>query len=596
MDIINTIQNQLYESLLKLGIKNIDRKSIHIEPTSDSSHGNYACNVAMQLSKELGQAPRTLAEGIVSNLEKSKDIERIEVAGPGFINFYLSNEYLWNGVEEILENPDKYFQLNEKKGEKIMIEYTDPNPFKILHVGHLYTNIVGESFARLQEALGADVKRAIYQGDVGLHVAKTLWGLEKKLKEEKLDFNDLEKENLNSRVKYLGDAYILGSHYYDELKDPVACESVDNLNYYISSLFVPQLAKKDFREYEKENIKEKYLKGRKWCLDYFETIYKKLGTKFDYYFLESETSPVGYSLVKENIGNIFKEDKGAVVYEGDKNKGLHTRVFINHFGIPTYEAKDLGLAVMKRDLMDYDESIYITGKEQAGYFQVMFDALSKINKEMSEKSRHIPHGLIKSADGKKLSSRKGTAGAEELIESTTQKAKDMILEGNRNKEDIDERSERIAIAAIKYAFLKVGVGNDIVFDSTKALSFDGDTGPYLLYTYARCSSIIENAKKNRGVNAIEIAGVLNNSTTKELVEEIIKYDDIVLMSAKSYAPSILTQYLFDLCQLFSTFYQTVNVLNSPEEEKEALLKIVNAVMLVLRNGLYLLGISVVDEM
>jgi len=595
MDIANTIQDRIYKSLLKLGIKGIEKTLIQVEETEDKDHGDYSSNIALRLSKELKQSPKDIAKEIIENLEKGEDIEKIEIAGPGFVNFFVSTSFLLNEAKKILDNPETYFQLDSKKGKKIVIEYTDPNPFKILHVGHLYTNIVGESFARLQEALGANVKRAIYQGDVGLHVAKTLWGLEKKLREENIDFNSLESWNLSERVKYLGDAYILGSHYYDELEDPQAKEYIDNLNYYISTLFVEELPKKDSSEYESENIKEKYLKGRDWCMQYFETIWKKLGTKFDYYFLESETSPVGYKLVKENIGKIFKEDDGAVIYQGDKEKGLHTRVFINKFGVPTYEAKDLGLAFKKKELIDYDESIIITGKEQAGYFKVVLDALGKINKDLADRTRHIPHGLIKSPDGKKMSSRKGTAGAEELISETTQKAKEMMISNSRGTGDIDERSEKIAIGAIKYAFLKVGVGKDIVFDSSQALSFDGDTGPYLMYTYARCNSLLKN---NIDVTPelVSESVIMGNACVKELFSDTSRYASTMLTSGENYSPSILAQYLFDLGQDFNNFYQQINVTEASGDEKKTLLAMVKVVMLILKNGLKLLGITTVDEM
>lgn len=594
MDIVQTIQERLEKGVLSLNSE-FSRERIQVSGTDNPTHGEYTSNIAMQLAGELKKSPREVAQIIVDGFEKGTEIEKVEIAGPGFINFYLSNSYLMNEVKEILKQKDGYFKLDVKKGKKIVIEYTDPNPFKILHVGHLYTNIVGESYARLQEALGADVKRAIYQGDVGLHVAKTLWGLEKKMKEEKVEFNSLESLDLTSRVKYLGEAYILGSKYYDELEDEKAKGEIDNLNYYISTLFITDLPKKDSSEYEKEDLQEKFLKGRAWCMEYFETIYKKLGTKFDYYFLESETSDLGYRLVRENMGKIFKKDAGAVIYEGDKEKGLHTRVFINKFGVPTYEAKELGLAFKKYELINYDESIIITGKEQSGYFKVVYDAVGKIQKDIAEKTMHIPHGLIKSVDGKKLSSRKGVAGAETLIDTTAELAMETMKENGRVTEGIEEKSQRIAIAAIKYAFLKVGVGGDIVFDQTKALSFDGDTGPYLLYVYARCKSLLKNNTEIENGRDID-ENILQNAAVKSLTEMLGKSKQILLASGLNYAPSTLSQYIFDLAQSFNNFYQQISVLEAPEKDRASLLAIVQATMLTMRNGLELLGIGVVDEM
>jgi arginyl-tRNA synthetase len=591
MDILQTIQERLDKGVLTFGI-DFKAEDIKVESTNDSSHGDYSSNIAMQLSGILGKNPREIAQVLVDSFEKGKEIERVEVAGPGFINFHVSNQYLVNEANEILRLGEDYFKLDAKKGKKIVIEYTDPNPFKILHVGHLYTNIVGESFARLQEALGADVKRAIYQGDVGLHVAKTLWGLEKKLREENVNFNNLEELPLKERVNYLGQAYILGSHYYDEVEDQSAKEEIDSLNYYIFSLCVPELEKKDFSKYESEEIKEKYLKGRDWCMEYFETIYKKLGTKFDYYFLESETSKIGLRMVKENTPNVFKEDQGAVIYEGDESKGLHTRVFVNKYGIPTYEAKDLGLAIKKGELIDYDESIIITGKEQVGYFKVVLDALSKIKVDLASHTRHIPHGLIKSLDGKKISSRKGTANAEELIDTTQKMVMEMMKANGRVTTNIEEKSLKIAVAAIKYAFLRVGVGGDIVFDASKALSFDGDTGPYLLYVYARCKSLL----KNGGEGATIEGDALEDTVVKELLGLVSRVNETVLSSSINYSPSILSQYAFDLAQLFNNFYQQIRILEAPEKDRASLLAITRVSMLALKECLKLLGIDTVDEM
>ncbi len=589
MDILQTIQERLGKGVLTLGVdSNIE--DIRVESTNDSSHGDYSSNVAMQLSGILGKNPREIAQVLVDSFENGEEIERVEVAGPGFINFYVSNKYLVNEANEILRLGEDYFKFDVKNGKKVVIEYTDPNPFKILHVGHLYTNIVGESFARLQEALGADVKRAIYQGDVGLHVAKTLWGLEKKLREENVDFSSLDKLSLKDRVKYLGEAYILGSHHYDEVEDEKAKEEIDSLNYYIFSLCVPELEGKDFSEYE--GIKEKYLKGRDWCMEYFETIYKKLGTKFDYYFLESETSEIGLKMVKENTPNVFKEDQGAVIYEGDESKGLHTRVFVNKYGIPTYEAKDLGLAIKKGELIDYDESIIITGKEQAGYFRVVLDALSKIKADLASNTRHIPHGLIKSTDGKKISSRKGTANAEELIDTTQEMVVEMMKTNGRVTEDIEEKSLKIAVAAIKYAFLRVGVGGDIVFDASKALSFDGDTGPYLLYVYARCKSLL----KNGGEGEVMGGDILGEASVKGLLGVLSKARQSVLNSGVNYSPSTLTQYTFDLAQSFNNFYQQIKILEAPEKDRASLLAMTKATMLAIGGCLELMGIPVVDEM
>lgn len=589
MEITEHIKELINKALEEIGSK---QGNIILEQPREKANGDYSTNIAMLISKELQKNPTDIANDIVNNIPKSEYIEKVVVAGPGFINFFVSDTYLSKEIGEI--SKDNYFELEEKKGMNIVIEYTDPNPFKILHIGHLYTNIVGESFARLSEALGATVKRANYQGDVGLHVAKTLWGIVKMMEENGVSFKDVEQKSLVERVKYLGEAYMLGFKYYDDDKDEVAIKEIDAINYYIFSMFISQLEKKEVPVYEGVDLKDMYQKGRLWCLDYFETIYERLGTTFDYYFFESEVGESGLKIVLDNVGSVFKEDDGAIIYEGDKEKGLHTRVFVNKYGIPTYEAKDLGLAIKKSELVEYDESIIITGNEQSGYFKVLLDALSKLRKDLAEKTVHMPHGMVKLPGAEKMSSRKGKIiDAQWLLDETKDKVLAIMEENGKGGKE--KNAEKIAQAAIKYAFLKVGVGKDVIFDFEKSISFDGDTGPYLLYVYARGNSLLKDSDfKNLG--NLCVGSCLENPYTKELLRQISKYRDSVLNSGMGYSPAILCQYLFDLGQRFNNFYQNVRILDAQDDDRVFLLSLVEATMVTMKEGLNLLGIEVVEKM
>ena len=590
--------------LAKLVLDSINSKGVSaelgdilVEVPGDPKKGDYTTNIAMRLASKSGKNPVELAREIVSGIVTDDSIEKIEVVAPGFINFFLSSRYLLTELSKIVEQEDEYFKFDSKVGKNIVIEYTDPNPFKVLHVGHLYTNIVGESFARLQESLGANVKRANYQGDVGLHVAKTLWGLERKMLLEGVTFEEIEGYSLEDRVRYLGDSYIYGSQQYDVESDKKVQEEIDSINYYIYSKNIPSLPSKESSEYEEKKYLEKYTKGRQWCLDYFETIYKRLGTKFDYYFFESEVGEAGLKLVLDNVGEIFKQDGQAIIYEGKEDLGLHTRVFVNSHGLPTYEAKELALAIKKGGLIKYDESVVITGSEQAPYFKVVFDVLSKIDPVLSERSKHIPHGIIQTPDGKKMGSRKGGfANAEYLLGDVQSRVEELMEASNRVDDlDVEDVSEKISIAAIKYAFLKVSVGKNIIFDMEKSVAFDGDTGPYLLYVYSRCRSILDSVE-SVGSSNLCLDLCLDNPHTKELVRAIGRGRYLMLASAEGYSPSILCSYLFTLGQVFNNFYQNVRVLDAGEEEREILLLLLKAVMTTMRVGLDRLGINTVEKM
>ena len=589
MDIKKKIEEMIKKALVEM---DVGYEIIEVEEPRVSGNGDYSSNIVLRLSSSLKKSPLDIANDIVSKIRGDEDIAKIEAVRPGFINFFVSNQYLLKELSKIKSG--EFSNIGGKEGKKIIIEYTDANPFKILHIGHLYTNIVGESFARLSEALGATVKRANYQGDVGLHVAKTLWGLVKIMAEEGVSFTEVEKRSLIERVKYLGEAYMLGFKYYDDKKDEQAVKEIDAINYYIFSLFIPQLEKKEAPAYDGIDLKDMYQKGRLWCLDYFETIYNRVGTTFDYYFFESEVGEGGLKVVLDNMGSVFKEDDGAIIYEGNKEKGLHTRVFVNKYGIPTYEAKDLGLAVKKGELVDYDESVIITGNEQSGYFKVLLDALSKIRPDLAEKTAHMSHGMVKLPGAEKMSSRKGKIiDAQWLLDET--KSKVLAVMEKNGKGEKQEIAEKIAQAAIKYAFLKVGVGRDVIFDFEKSISFDGDTGPYLLYVYARGNSLLKDSE-SEGIGNICVGSCLENPYTKELLGHISKHENAVLNSGISYSPAILCQYLFDLGQKFNNFYQNVRILDAQDDERAFLLSIVEATMLTMKEGLNLLGIQVVEQM
>ncbi len=593
VEIRERVSKKLLEISQNMGVT-IDYVTVDIPV--DSKYGDLTSNVALQIAKVLRKNPLQVASEIVALYQKDKEIERVEVVNPGFINFFLSEKYLLNMLDGINSN-DEYFKLDTKSGKKYVIEYSDPNPFKIFHIGHLYTNMVGESFARLVEALGGSVIRANYQGDVGLHVAKTLWGLLKMLNDEGIDFKEIEGRSLVERVRYLGDAYMLGFEMYDDEKDENAIKEIKNLNYYIFSLYIPSLERKEFfDEFERKGIKDMYLLGKDWCLEYFDTIFERTYTKFDKHYLESQMCESGLNIVKENMNgkgkNIFKESEGSVIYQGDEKKGLHTRVFVNSEGLPTYEAKDLALAFKKFEEISFDESVIITAEEQTSYFKVVFDALSQLDPEVARRLKHFPHGMVKLPGAEKMSSRKGKIiEGEWLLNETKKRVEEtMRSSGKWSEDEISNVSDTIAIAAVKYSFIKVSVGKDVIFDFDKATSFDGDTGPYLQYVFARCNSLLKDGGSKGNLKEVKEL----DAHTKELLRVISKYKTILLSSALNYSPSTLCTYLFDLGQAFNTFYQNVRVLDS--ENKEFLLEIVNATAKCMKHGLNVLGIKVVDRM
>ena len=542
---------------------------VELEHPNDLANGDYSSNIAMKLAGKLKRNPFEVAEQIAQHLKNQTElesvVESIEVAKPGFINFKLTSEYL----AQLISKVDSNFGKNETlKNKKAIVEYTDPNPFKVLHIGHLMSNTIGESLARVIEWSGAEIKRACYQGDVGMHVAKTLWGL--------MDMG-LEKipkgDSLNDQVAYLGKAYAHGSSVYEEGSEEQKTE-IKKIN-------------KQVYEKSEEKINEIYAWGRQVSLDYFEIQYKQLGTDFDFYFYESEVAGTGREIVKKYLEQgVFEESQGAVIFPGEKH-GLHTRVFLNSEGLPTYEAKELGLAKIKHETYTYDLSVVVTGNEINEYFKVLLKVMSIIFPELSTKTTHVGHGMLRLPSGK-MSSRTGTVmAAEDLINQAVEKAKEKESEGDKNV------YAKIAIGAIKFSVLSQSAGSDIIFDFEKSLSFDGDSGPYLQYTQARCLSVLRKAESEK----ITLSqGLPQNWQTTEVERFLYRFPEVVQTSLKENSTHHIANYLISLARSFNSFYGNTKIVDAADQSSGYKLSIVKATAQVLKKGLWLLGIEAPEKM
>lgn len=581
------LQISIHSALVKQGIVDIGIQDLQIEEPKDSSHGDYSSNIALKLTKILKKNPIEIANSLADELKKDPLLAKIEVASPGFINFFVSESTLSQSLASITSEKFKSDLAKKLAGKKVMVEFTDPNPFKEFHIGHMYSNSVGESIARLYEVLGADVRKACYQGDVGMHVAKSVWGIVKSFEElgiktpteyiAKQNFS--EKDSIVELTNFLGKCYAKGASAYEE-----------------TETFKEEIKQINKKIYDKtdEYINLLYDWGREKSLEYFEYAYKKLGmiprkagTAFDFYFFESKVADKGKEVVLTNK-RLFKESDGAIIFPGEEY-GLHSRVFINSMGLPTYEAKELGLAPAKFEKFPYDKSIIITGNEIKEYFKVLLKVLSLISPELEEKTTHLTHGMVRLPEGK-MSSRKGNVKtALWLLEEVKNKAAQANSE-KEGKPEVDS-DEAIAIAAIKYSFLKITLGNDIEFDIDNALSFQGDSGPYLLYTYVRARSVL--SKESNKSSDIKFS----DEAELELAKELIKFEDMVVSAALGYSPNILCGYLHEVSQKYNAFYNKLSILNAESEEiKQARLALTEATSIVLKNGLNLLGIETVERM
>lgn len=537
-----------------------------VEHPADLSHGDYASNVALVAAKAMGVAPRTLAERVCAALHgKIANVSAITIAGPGFINFHLERQFFVDQVKVAIKQGSEWGRGSSWQGKRVVVEYTDPNPFKEFHIGHLFTNVVGESIARLFMMGGAEVKRVCYQADVGLHVAHAIWGMQQLGLTEESDFS----------AKELGRAYALGATAYKENEaDKAAITALNKIIY----------------ERSDEAINALYDQGRAVSLSYFEEIYALVGTKFDAYFFESEVAGAGKQLVLDHP-DVFTQSAGAYIFVGEQF-GLHTRVFLNQQGLPTYEAKELALAKLKADrLHGYDHSVVSTAKEINEYFKVLLQAMSFIYPDLAKKTEHIGHGMVRLTSGK-MSSRTGNViAAVDFIAEVATAAKAKIAASGFT-EATNELANQVALASIKYATLRSAIEQDSVYDSEKSLSFEGDSGPYLQYTHARISSVLEKAAQS-GVTA-DFKAV--PETVYAIERELYRFPEVVAAALAERAPHQVTTYLTELAGAFNSFYASEKIADSNDEFAPYKAALATAVQQTLKNGLWVLGIEAPEQM
>jgi len=308
--------------------------------------------------------------------------------------------------------------------------------------------------------------------------------------------------------------------------------------------------------------------------------------------MESSVVDLGMNLVKENIGKVFEESEGAIVYKGEK-VGLHTRVFINHNGLPTYETKDLGNALMKEGLGKFDKSIIVTAEEQKQYFKVLLAALSEIKPEIAKKTEHISHGMMQFTDGK-MSSRKGNViTGESLIEEIENKVAEKMADRDIPVEEKKKIITDVAVAAIKYSILKQSPGKNIIFDREAAVSFEGDSGPYLQYTYTRAKSVLAKSREEKKIpNPKKIPAGWEITKLEKI---LYQFPEIVDQALSEKSPNYLLTYAINLASEFNSYYGQNKILDDSEQEGYKL-ALVNATMIVMRNCLNIVGIRLPEVM
>lgn len=515
--------------------------------------GDYASNIALQLAKQVGKNPREIAEEIAGKLrENTETIESVDVAGPGFLNLRVSTAAK---LAQLRMQPQP-----KRVGQSTVIETNNPNPFKAMHIGHAMNAILADTIANLLAIDGAQPRRVSYHGDVGLHVGKSMYSL---LRYADGDFEKIHSIAENERNTFMSKMYAEGSRAYKE--DEAAKVEID------------QLAQRSFAPGE-DLYGQIYELCKAWSFEQIDATVARLGNVPTVArFLESLADPRGVKIVKENTPGVFELSDGAYIFRGSEY-GSFDNAFVSSNGRGLYAARDLGLMEMKNELFGPDKSYIITGGEQAQYFKGVIAAAGLVDASMKDQTVNIPTGLAKLSTGK-MSSRDG-----DVIEIgwLFDQFRDAIAARG------GEPTEEIIAGALRYQFLKVKVGSDIVFDIAEAVSITGNTGSYLQYAHARARRILENTAQ-----VVKMPTELYEEDAA-LVRKLGEYSGVVEAAAKLLEPHHICTYLFELAQEFNRYYEQNRVVG---DEKEAhRVGLVSAYADILKAGLFILGIHAPDKM
>ena len=525
-----------------------------VEHPENMAWGDFSTNAGIITRKS-----QEICDRLKTEEDLSKIASEIKVAGAGFINISIQQEVLITQTKQVIKGKLAQSLL----GKKVMVEFAHPNTHKEMHIGHMRTLIVGEALARILTAAGAQVFRANYQGDIGPHVAKSIWGTEKILTEEKSNWKEAEKLSLTAKAHLLGRGYVKGNQEYEANK-----KEIDQLNAKIYA--------------HDKSVEPVYRQTRKWSLDYYGEFYQRFSTEYDQLFFESEVAGPGKQIVLNNLGKVFKKSDGAIVFPGE-NYGLHTRVFVTQDGNPTYEAKEMGLAPLQFQMFPFDRCIHVVANEQAGYFQVIIKALELLDQKFIGREYHLSMGMV-NLIGRKISSRTGEIiTVDGLLEEVKENLKSLA----KNQEAL----EGVTVGAVKYSVLKTGCQQDVAFDLKKSVSLDGNSGPYLQYTYARARSVLEKNGRVGPFHYDKVGPSRVSSEEDTLLRTLYRFEEVVVQAAEELAPNLVANFIYDAAQKFNSFYNKHRVIGN-----DFRLWLTSATAEIIKRGLNLLGIDAPEKM
>ncbi len=598
---------------------------VELEHPADPKHGDFATNIAFKLASVVGGNPRDLAEDLVKGLEERglpEFVKSVEVAGPGFINFWLSSSYFFQEIRAILKEGEDYGYSGRGEGQQVLLEHTSPDPIKTIHIGHLRNNFLGMATARLLEKCGYSVVKDCIDNDRGTHVSRAMWGYlffgRKSLALSKQDIAAFKVPD--SRVKEIAQGLSwqdLLSNWEEDHQGWYKPKDLDlkpdhfDLRFYSlgnrAEELVPvvrEQVREILRYWEDDHpeVRKLWEKIINWSHVGYQVTYRRIGSEFDHVWRESDIYKEGREIVEDGVErDVFRKLEDGAVLSDLSDYDLPDTILLKSDGTTLYHTLDLALTKRKREKFPSDLYIWCIGNDQILYLKQLFAMCTQLEIGSKEDFFHLNYGYVTLKGGEKMSSRTGTiVSADEILDSLHGEAL-ALMESSRsvNSEALSESrkkevAEAMALGALKYGLLKYNREKDTEFDLQESVTLEGDSGPYLQYSYARCRSVLAKSGQ-REFNF----GKLENLDPEEerLLRTLWLYPEVLNFARTNFEVSHICNFLYDLAQKYNSFYNRCPILNADSSElKNLRLALTAATAQVMKNGLNLLGIEELERM
>ena len=593
MNISEHLSLAVSESLKALYGIEIPGDKITLQDTRREFKGDYTL-VVFPFVKQAHKSPEAVAQEIGARLaETVAEVSGFNVV-KGFLNIEIAGSY-WLGFIDSCA-VDSTFGLRKPATEEspVVVEYSSPNTNKPLHLGHIRNNLLGWSVSRLLEAAGSNVRKVNLVNDRGIHICKSMLAWLKYGNGETPESSGIKGDHL------VGKYYVeFDKHYKDEVKQLMESGVEEEQAKRDAPLMVE--AQQMLKRWEDgdANVRELWQRMNGWVYAGFDETYNRLGVGFDKIYYESQTYLLGKELVQKGLdmGVLYRRDDGSVWCDLTSD-GLDQKLLLRRDGTSVYMTQDLGTALLRHTEFGAERLIYVVGNEQDYHFNVLKLILSKLGFDWANKVYHLSYGMVELPNGK-MKSREGTVvDADDLIDEMEQTAADMSREHGKNDELTEEEQKHLyhilALGALKYFILKVDPSKNMLFNPADSIDFNGNTGPFIQYTYARIRSIIRKAED---VEQQNIEGCQLNEKESGVVKILHSLPDTILQAAEAYSPALIANYAYELAKAYNSFYQDTPILRESDPMLKSMrIKLCASVANALRNTMDILGIEVPERM